>query len=594
MPGEAELILFAIRTLVRLGGQARAAYVDVARARDVVLPLPDFRTTPRPHDAVEYFERGGGSRRRARFPRVGELLGREALTDVEQRELLTFYVDCLLEDRLASGVPMSDGGVDGLDTHAWTALLTIRQWRPGADPQPTLLRRAAGTLVEVGVDYFATVPGALDANSATGRALAGVLTGLQSVDFVAAFAPENMGRLPGRLLVAAFETVSAHPELLTGDRKVQALLEGTAATLAGDVKKRIDELDAAGRGDTDTREAVGAWAELVFRSVLSSGGRMVLAQPAVYLGIGDRARAALVNQVALDMLSFVLDHGALADAFSKEALDVVLEAAVRTVGQHPELAAGNRRLGALLGVVATQLAGSAPSPLTAALLPELTRIIVEQTGEHLDLLWPAGDADPKRHLLVAAMTTTLAVLSREPRDGAGKLRFGRDEILGVVQTAVDELVSNPGWLVAAAHDANANLGVAVEATVAVLRQRADARLDAKTGVEIVRAAIRAVARRGEFLETLPASARPVVAEAVDAVLAAVLDPGLPRHTAWQVVRSEIVVAMVHVALGELARVPIDAPRVAAVRGAMKTSLDAVKGQAFELDRFRDAVREALK
>src|SRR5262249_17073471 len=223
-----------------------------------------------------------------------------------------------------------------------------------------------------------------------------------------------LGQLPGRLLVAAFETVSQHPELLTGDEKIQRLLEGTSGALAKDVKKRIDDLTAQGRADSDIREDIAGWAELVFRSVVDSGGRMVLSDPAAYLGIRKKGEAALVSQVGVDVLGFVLDQpdGRLRNAFSKQAVDVVLKSALKTVGQHPELVSGDRTLRTLLGAVAAELAGSG-TLVTAAVFPELASVLIEQTGEHLELLWPAG-TDPRQHLLLTATKKTLAILSRPP------------------------------------------------------------------------------------------------------------------------------------------------------------------------------------
>ena len=37
-----DIVIFAIRSALKLGEQARAAYVDSTRQRALVLPLPDF------------------------------------------------------------------------------------------------------------------------------------------------------------------------------------------------------------------------------------------------------------------------------------------------------------------------------------------------------------------------------------------------------------------------------------------------------------------------------------------------------------------------------------------------------------------------
>jgi hypothetical protein len=37
----------------------------------------------------------------------------------------------------------------------------VRQWGKGADPTPSVLQRVGGTLIEIGVNYFANVPGGI-------------------------------------------------------------------------------------------------------------------------------------------------------------------------------------------------------------------------------------------------------------------------------------------------------------------------------------------------------------------------------------------------------------------------------------------------
>ncbi|MGD9038214.1 MAG: hypothetical protein PVH82_01165, partial [Desulfobacteraceae bacterium] len=56
-----DLILFAIQSALRLGVQARAAYVDATRRRALILPLPNYQAKSDVYDAVEYFK-GPGKR----------------------------------------------------------------------------------------------------------------------------------------------------------------------------------------------------------------------------------------------------------------------------------------------------------------------------------------------------------------------------------------------------------------------------------------------------------------------------------------------------------------------------------------------------
>jgi hypothetical protein len=54
----AALVLFAIRSSVRLGHEARQAYVDATRRRHLSLPLPNFFSSSNAADAFQYFAEG--------------------------------------------------------------------------------------------------------------------------------------------------------------------------------------------------------------------------------------------------------------------------------------------------------------------------------------------------------------------------------------------------------------------------------------------------------------------------------------------------------------------------------------------------------
>jgi hypothetical protein len=73
MPGEAELIMFAIRSAIKLGQQAREAYVDSTRSRELVLPLPNFPTELTVDDAGGYFVEQG-ARHVQRLSRLADLM----------------------------------------------------------------------------------------------------------------------------------------------------------------------------------------------------------------------------------------------------------------------------------------------------------------------------------------------------------------------------------------------------------------------------------------------------------------------------------------------------------------------------------------
>ena len=86
-----DLILFAIQTALRLGVQARAAYVDATRRRSLILPLPNYQAKSDVYDALEYFKESG----KGHIPK-SKLL--EDLHDqLEQTDTITQIVNTLTE-----------------------------------------------------------------------------------------------------------------------------------------------------------------------------------------------------------------------------------------------------------------------------------------------------------------------------------------------------------------------------------------------------------------------------------------------------------------------------------------------------------------
>src|SRR6185295_5401577 len=101
MPGEAELIMFAIRSAIKLAQQSRVAYVDATRRRELVLPLPNFPAAITVDDAGGYFA-GPGVRYVLRPSPLAELVdrwnARAALRPEDTIELMRLRRECFVRD----------------------------------------------------------------------------------------------------------------------------------------------------------------------------------------------------------------------------------------------------------------------------------------------------------------------------------------------------------------------------------------------------------------------------------------------------------------------------------------------------------------
>lgn len=571
----ASIVFFAIRSSIKLGQQTRQAYVDSTKRRELVLPLPNFFSQIDFTSAFQYFDRKGKPHL-AMNAIVAALIKKhkaeESLTPAEEQEVCVFHIDCENLDRVASGkLVVATGDGSRLSADEFNALIKIRQWQRGTDPNPSALQRIAGTLVEIGVDYFANVPGALNKDSREGKAVAGFLDAMSEIPFGQA----RLGELPGRLFIAALETVSENSDLLSADAKVQELVKVTTLALSTDAAKRLDQLAS---DDLVKAERVGDWAELVFRSVLSSAGGLVLANPQRFLGIKENGgHAPLVTHVGQTVLGLVLDDESLHldRLFSRQGLETVTKAALKVLGEHPEIVGSNNTaLHKLLSAIATELSQH-DALFTADLLPELTRLILEKTGENLDLLWPDLTNNPERHLLVTAASVTLKILSQPANGKKWTLRFSPADVLTVVQTVLDEMAANPTWLLDNAGQVNDNLRLALDAALGVLRNRADKRLSTATATQVLQAVVTKVGLRKEFLDKSAPSAQPLIGPVLDAIFNAIFHDQLGARAAWQVVRNETIVALVNLSLDQLAKAGLTPEKVTAFTTFIRDQVTAL-------------------
>ncbi|MCP4002711.1 MAG: hypothetical protein GY725_00815 [bacterium] len=591
----ATAVLFAIRTGVRLGIQAQRAYVDSARGRELVLPLPNFNPVRNSASAQVFFSnRDVALLEPARLQELAGRLGDAGppLNQDEKQELVDFHTDALLlqwseteADRGSGPYPDRDGML---------ALVTVRQWERETEPHPSVAQRIAGTMIETGIDYFTNVPGAIDPGSKGGKIVTAVLRGFDDIEF----SEVPLGDLPQRMLLGALESLGEESALLSSDPKVQQLITTLTTSLVKDVEAHIEAIRAAEGANTFKEGRVRAWAEVVFRSVVSSGGRLVVENPKEYLGVSGAGEQALVSNVGSALLGLIVDspEGELDALFSTSSLEVLADAALRTLGEHPEILVkgGNDGLRTLLGQVATELADY-DRLFQTSMLPEIGRMVLDKTGENLPLLWPELANDPKKNLLLTGASTALDVLTREPAAGERwQPRFGREELLDVTEAVLDQFVENPGWLVDQAGEVNENLKVALEAAVGVIRKRGDQRLGTALATDILKSSVAAVATRQEFIQELPGDAQVAVAAVLDVVLDQVFRGDLDPKAAWVLTRGEVVRGLVSVALDELGRTQLGEGEIAKLRQVLKQHTAAIaNGQAFDLSAFATELETEL-
>lgn len=331
----AELVFFAIRGALRLGQQARAAYIDATRRSEIVLPLPDYDPVEDVSAAFLYF---GSLRQEGTVLPFGlgklvdDFSANNGLSADDERKFLDYFHEYRVQELYREGVTIGAGVTPAIPADDFNRLVTVRQWARGNEKFPTALQRFAGAFIETGVDYATSIPGIINENSREGKALIALLTGFDEIKF----SEMPLGQLPSKLLGATLETVSRNADLLTSDDKLQEFIRVTSRSVGLDVTARVEALRSENpAGDELVEGRLIDWAELVFRSVLSSGGRLAVENPRRFLGLEKDGQSALITYVGEALLDMALSEGAtMAKVFGAEGLEKVAKAALNAVAAY--------------------------------------------------------------------------------------------------------------------------------------------------------------------------------------------------------------------------------------------------------------------
>ncbi len=441
----AEAIVFAINSAIKLGRNVQRAYAKNLKSKELILPLPTFSGEPNAMRAEEFFSKDDTSTGGLQFVRRIERLGKLheihlniGLTPDESGEYVEYYKlfwDLQKEDQLKADDAR-------LHTEDLVALLRIRQWETGKEPPTTPLQLVAGTLVEIGIDYFNQVPGALNTGSSHGRIMKSFLSAIDEVTFSDAKEFKSSAeRIVPKLFISAAEAIGELSSEVSADVKLQAFIKATSKGIAEDIFKRSK------RGE-DEEESI-QWGQMLLRSMVKNAGHYVF-NSTDQLFDTTEGQSLLIQSTGTAFLEAILDAPNdqlnLRNAFTTDTLDKVVRAALGAVAECPELIEKRHHgVKAIISGVARVLAAHPVLKNRPDLLPELVRLILEHTAQNFDLLW--GPAAPDgEHLLLMAIQQILFEISRPPVDGKWRPQLSKTQLLDVAANLLDDVVKNPAWV----------------------------------------------------------------------------------------------------------------------------------------------------
>jgi hypothetical protein len=544
---EAEIVFFAIQAALKLYAGVRKAYVDATFDRALILPLPRASTFG-PPEALDWFQNDAtGKRAAARDPLVQQIIG-QGITPANQAELIYLF-----DAHFAEALPAASPGVSRdrqITADELSKLLTVRQWGKNEDPgHASPLQQVAGTLVEIAVDYFATMPGAVSRTSPQGKALFAFLTAINGVDF----ANSSVKTIAGNLMVGVLDAVGSTPSLLAGGEKEQLLVKNVTTELAAAAKRHLVE----GTTELDRRNA-GDWLQVVAAAMAKGAADTVLENPALFFGVKSGAQSNVLQAVvgAIADLAISPDSLSLRPLLSAEGLTKITQATLAAVAKNPGIiGSDNAGLKKLVADIAGTLAAN-PLPAARDLAPVIVSLVLDRTAANLDLIWGGDIDDPGRNLLVIAARQTLSTLSMAVSGSPKPVTFARDQLLSIVDAVFAQVEQNPAWVVSKLDGGNPIVSAALNAVLDAFKGFKPSDLNGDLVCAVVLAGLDAVANRLEFLDKMPApdrdAGKAMLTAVIGAILHAALDNSTPAPRRWQLARASVLQALIQAALVVLA------------------------------------------
>ncbi len=440
----AQAIVFAINSAIRLGRNVQKAYANSLKSKAILLPLPSFDKTPNTFSISRFFDTQG--QQFAEDIEVLKYLHRknkmENLTPEELAEYREYYRTLYYMTTKGETDPAIKQA--GLSTDDVVNLLKIRQWEEDKKFATTTLQLVAGTVVEIGIDYFNQFPGALNENSSFGKALKRFLEAMDTIPFSEeeSFKKALSEKVLPRLFITAAETLQEIDTDLVRDEKLQQFIAATSKGITEDLYQLIGP-DMS----IDEAEQAIQWGQILLSSMIKNAGYYIFSDPSLTFNIAE-GQEKLIQQTGLALLEllyqkdeFRIDLKALLNI---EAIDSIIRASFVVLAEYPGLLARKDSVKALIkDIILTVLDTGFPLP---EILPELIRIIIHKTATHLDKLWDYDEQAPE-HLLVIALRQILESLSISTEDGTTlKQAFSKSQLVELINDLFDEVIRHPAWI----------------------------------------------------------------------------------------------------------------------------------------------------
>lgn len=415
------LVLFAIQAAVKLGRKTYEVLLDSTQAEPLLLPIGSLAGSIKEAEAIEFFDR----------PENRPLVDTEGPYHnfAGPRLISAFLTVNQIGERLGT-----DGGSTAEAVDIIRGLYKFEQHKQGFGPRSPW-QRIAGTVVEIGIDYFVANPQAMGKDSSARRIVEAFLVGIQDIPF----AEGDRADIVSDTLMAGLKVLGDNANLVSNDARVHVLLGGVTASLRAD-------LEATGSlGQLQNREELF---KRITASILRGGASAVAGNTDLFIR-GDGPGKALVQSTLTGMLGATKDRE---DLFSNDALEDLFRAALKAAAENAPLFTDKKIVQAILASTVTALTGVEGGKLfTGAAVEAIACAALQTVGENAETL--VDPAHPEWQPIAQAVSAMACGLATELAGGASvKSLLSTTQVIQLAEHVFFEVAKHPERLLGSRTD----------------------------------------------------------------------------------------------------------------------------------------------
>ena len=477
------LVLFAIESAVKLGRKVYEVLVDETAVRPLVLPVGNLFQSVQLVTAKAYFAR----------PENAHLItGNGPYADFTDADLLMAYKTLLDVDRRLDSAEPNQAEAARVIARLGEFEQVKKSFGPKSPAQ-----RILGTVVEIGIDYFATHPEAMGKDSRARQLVATFISGLTDTNF----AEGSFADIARDVLGAAFKTLGDNPQLVADDQRLQVLVMGVADSLADEIKNAPT---------IGAKEVKAGFFRRIGTGIIRGAATAFEQNLDVFLPRSnakedDPDHPTVVRALVSETLTqFLAGIEGKEDIFTAESAELIFRSALGAVGENAELLTRNNLLQKFIESTANALMDTQGAKLfsTQSVIVILQEGL-EVLGENVETL-----IDPKRpeQQLLAAAVSAMANSLATSLAGTGSIKdlLSSRQVIELARIVFAEVATHAEQLLGDNLDANKRTALAqIIASVASALGDDPTRLVNGAGfLELVRIALRVAVKNADQLLNL--------------------------------------------------------------------------------------------